>query len=86
MAVDVATGDRVLVAGPERGVGPKIESPTGIAIDAAGDVLVIDAFASSVLSLDLATGDRVVLSSNNIGSGVGLRGPDDIAIDASGIS
>ena len=76
------TGARTLVSGlsslssPVRGSGPALVWPFSVAVEAGGDILVVDqnptTYAPRILRIDPATGDRTVLSGNGVGSGPAL--------------
>lgn len=66
--VDPVTGEQTLVSGvnPDSGAllgdGPPLQSPQGIALEAAGTFVVVDDALAAVLRVDPATGTRTVVS------------------------
>jgi len=70
MSVDAVTGDRTVVSGSTRGVGPSINSPVSITAGPSGEIAVLEqnwaggTGAASLIQVNFATGDRTVLSSN----------------------
>ncbi|WP_428267330.1 hypothetical protein [Haliangium sp.] len=81
--VDLATGVTRVISSPERGSGPALRRPEGVARDLTRErVLVVDSNLDAVVAVDLATGDRAILSDANVGSGPVLTWPLDIVIDA----
>ncbi|HET7539001.1 MAG TPA: hypothetical protein VFK05_03990 [Polyangiaceae bacterium] len=77
--VNPNTGARTLLSGlsslssPARGSGPALVWPFSVAIEAGGDILVVDqnptTYAPRILRIDPTTGNRIVLSGNGVGSG-----------------
>ncbi len=65
IAVEVATGNRTVLAGPDRGTGPDLRRPL-LAVDRARDrvLAVLDSFFGTppLVEIDPATGDRVELT------------------------
>lgn len=82
-AVRLADSSVVVVSDETRGSGPVIENATGIALDPAGNrLLVIDVHAPATWTLyavDLASGNRTILSDETRGSGP-LPPPGNAAI------
>jgi streptogramin lyase len=73
------------------GGGPEFISPTGIAVESSGDILVIDWALGSVLRIDPTSGDRTVVSgcidepcSSKVGSGVAFESPYGVVVEADG--
>jgi streptogramin lyase len=94
--VDPATTERTIISanadeglagelGNVVGSGPSFSSPSGIAVEAAGNLLVIDVDLAAVVRIDPVTGDRTIISDADTGNGPGfgtLLG--GIAIEADG--
>jgi streptogramin lyase len=89
-AIDAATGDKTVLAGPRRAGEPSFYSLRGIALDGAGGAYVSNtqrrgrAAVHSILHVDLATGSRRDISSAAVGSGPALEFPSDLAIEPDG--
>ena len=63
LAVDLASGTRNEISGPQFGKGPELTKPTGIALDAAEErVLLVDEGLDALLMVDLRNGERVIVS------------------------
>jgi sugar lactone lactonase YvrE len=66
--VHPGTGDRVLVAGFDRGAhahrgsGPLLLSPSGIAVEVEGALIVVDTMLRAVVRVDPLTGNRTLVS------------------------
>jgi sugar lactone lactonase YvrE len=96
--VEAASGDRTILSGCSDtacssviGGGPEFISPTGIAVESSGDILVIDWTLGSVLRIDPTSGDRTVVSgcidepcSSKVGSGVAFESPYGVVVEADG--
>jgi hypothetical protein len=77
--VDRTTGARTLISGlsslssPARGSGPALVWPFSVAVEAGGDILVVDqnptTGAPRLLQINPTSGDRTVMSGNGVGSG-----------------
>jgi hypothetical protein len=83
IAVDLTTGDRTLVSGPNLGSGPSFGTIYGIAVDTAANRAFVadsgidgDGGVDGVVEVDLATGNRTVLS-----TGAELDTPRDVDLD-----
>ena len=80
--VDLATGDRVEVSGPNVGGGPLFETARAVALDMAnGRAFLADPLADVIVAVDLTTGDRTVLV-DGIGGGTYSSGLTSVALDA----
>lgn len=85
ISVNPITGDRTIVSSNAGvGTGQSFGNPTGIAIDASGNLLISDPNIDTILSIDPTTGDRSVLSSDLVGAGTSLNVPIGIAVDPNG--
>lgn len=63
LAVDLGSGTRNELSGPDFGNGPELSRPVSIALDAANErVVMVDEGLDSLLMIDLRTGERVVIS------------------------
>lgn len=85
-AVDPASGARAILSSSAVGSGPPF-SPTALARDADGSLLVLNGLSSSlgVVRVAADTGDRTVVSSNSLGSGPAFVSPVGIAVDPAGV-
>lgn len=85
LAIDVATGNRTLVAGPEmRGAGVELSSAMPFAT-AAGELFAFDSAASRLVAIDPETGDRTVASEFGVvGTGPMPFGIDDMVLHGDG--
>jgi hypothetical protein len=66
------------------GSGPEFEAPYGIAVEAGGSLVMVDAALEAVVRVDPVSGDRTILSDASIGSGPGFITPVGIAVEADG--
>ena len=78
--IDPLTGERTLVASASVGAGRDLEVPVGLALDASGNVVLVDFGPGIVLSVDSVSGDRVVMSSSVQGTGLRLSGPTNVLL------
>lgn len=81
LEVDVTTGLRREISGPQHGAGPSLASITAIASFASGSSLAVTTI-DQLLRVDLATGDRTVLSAQGVGSGMMFGAPRAVAYSA----
>jgi hypothetical protein len=81
--IDPVTGDRTLVSGCIerhcRGSGPDLSAPTGIAVEADRQLVVVSTFGA-VVRVNPDTGVRTSVS----GSGPPLHSPEGIAVEENG--
>lgn len=80
--VNKSTGARTLLSGlatfssAPRGSGPALVWPSSVAVEASGDLLVVDVYAPTwvprILRISPTTGDRTIMSSNGVGTGPAL--------------
>jgi len=84
--IDSATGDRAIVSDANTGGGPALQVLRGIAVEASGQLLVVDTDLKTgrVLRVDPVSGDRTIVSDANTGGGPALGMPGGIAIEAGG--
>ncbi len=87
--VDRTTGARTLISSNASPAGgPSFSTPSGIAVESSGQILVVDmgAFGSgAVIRVDPATGARTLVSRNGApAGGPQLNGPMDLAVAANG--
>jgi len=80
--VDLATGNRTIVSGPGVGSGTTLQLPSDIALDVAGDILLIDNV--SVLRVDPITGNRTTVSDMFTGGGPNFDDPLGIEVLSTG--
>lgn len=97
-AVDLANGNRALLSGAGRGVGPGLDFPQAIVLDAGNRCVsvlpettrcawVLDGRNSTpakLLAVDLVSGNRATLSDEGRGSGPAFGFPDSILIEGAG--
>ena len=85
--VDPISGERTLLS--DFGVGPNQGlNPVGVAVDASGNILVIDrdagtGFQGALFKVNPVTGERTLLSDFGVGSNQGSL-PYDVAVEVSG--
>ncbi|HVU87161.1 MAG TPA: PEP-CTERM sorting domain-containing protein [Pirellulales bacterium] len=72
-AINASTGTPTLISGQGVGTGPDLHRPQDVALNSAGNLLVLD--GHTVYNVDPITGDRTIISSDAAGSTVGT-GPD----------
>lgn len=96
--IDMATGNRTLVASSSRGTGTDLAGPKGIALNTAETkAYVIDNSFSAdrLFEVDLTTGNRIILSDSSTGTGTNFSLPlalaynpsdEDIYVADSGLS
>jgi hypothetical protein len=80
LSIDAETGARTLVSGEDRGAGPGMVGPTGLAVDAPrARAYVVDAAAGAILRVALGSGDGKRCAPGGIGRRAriraGARGP-----------
>lgn len=78
--VDLATGSRRVISSDEIGSGPRLLTPSDLAFEPAGTLLVNMREVDSVYRVDPVTGDRQVVSSPEVGSGPSLGAPYGIEL------
>jgi len=62
LRVDPSSGARTIIADATRGNGPPFDSLVGIALEATGEFVVVDAVFNAVLRVDARRGDRAMIS------------------------
>jgi hypothetical protein len=85
--VDLATGDRSLVSGTNRGTGPRLQIPRDVAVDEAGSWWTVGGSGGGqveLLRVDPATGDRTLVSSQARGSGPHFEAPQAVLVEEDG--
>jgi len=60
--VDPHTGNRTMVSDATHGGGPPFLNPVGIAVEADGQLIVVDSHLEAVVRVDPHTGDRTIVS------------------------
>ena len=76
--VDGRTGNRSLISGPTRGLGPEIQDPIALALT-DDTAVTTDPDLGAVIAVDTATGDRKIISGTDLGSGPKFGVPIGIA-------
>ena len=66
------------------GSGPDFGDPSDIAVEASGDLVVVDRDLDAVVRVDPVTGDRTIVSDAGTGAGPAFVSPGSIAVEASG--
>lgn len=85
LKIDMATGDRAIIASESIGSGPAITASRGIALNQESNQLYFaDADAGAVIALNLSDMSREILSSPDVGTGEGFIEPSGIAFDPVG--
>jgi sugar lactone lactonase YvrE len=93
LRVDPSDGTRTLLSDNHTPVGgPDFQAPTGVALDAAGNLIVAENFQTpidgvtspSIIRVDRVTGARTLVSGNTTHAGPGLVYPWGLAIEADG--
>jgi sugar lactone lactonase YvrE len=82
--VDPVTGNRTIISGSGSGSGPGFSSPSGVAVEADGKLVVADWRANAVFRVDQVTGTRTILSNAGAGSGPVFGDPYVLAVEADG--
>jgi DNA-binding beta-propeller fold protein YncE len=82
--VDPRSGDRTVVSGPTTGRGPLFSAPLSLALEATGQLVVLDSLLGAVVRVDPATGDRTIVSDASTGQGPSFMVPAGIAVQADG--
>lgn len=84
--IDMATGNRTIIASSSRGTGTDLAGPKGIALNTAETkAYVIDNSFSAdrLFEVDLVTGDRTILSDSSTGTGTNFGTPLALAYNPS---
>ena len=84
LRVDPVTGDRMIVSDDNTGSGPDFSNPLGLAIEADGSLVVIDAGRDAVLRVDPISGNRSIVSDDDTGNGPYFSNPLGLAVEADG--
>jgi sugar lactone lactonase YvrE len=86
--VDPASGDRTLISGsiPNQtvGTGPELQVPTHMAVEADGNLVVLDDGVNGIIRVTLPGGDRTIVSDNSTGTGPDFQTPLNVAVEADG--
>ena len=83
--VDLSSGDRTVISGPERGVGPVTTEMRGVGIEPSLDsLLVADSNLKAVIRINIMSGDRTVVSDATRGTGPNIDVPRGVAVDSTG--
>ena len=75
---DPVSGDRAIVSDAGTGTGPALQFPVAIAVEASGDLVVVDRNLQALVRVDPATGDRTILSDG--GNGVAVEASGDLVV------
>ncbi len=84
VSVDPITGNRTVISSDGSSSGSILRRPTGIAIEASGSLVVVDAELNGIVRVDPVTGDGEIVSDANTGIGMVPKRLTRIAIDADG--
>jgi hypothetical protein len=61
VAVDISTGDRIILSDDLTGMGANFSFPLGIALDSANNrALVVDSSLAAVIAVEPISGDRII--------------------------
>jgi sugar lactone lactonase YvrE len=77
-AVDLTTGARSVLSGPDHGSGPELVGPVDVvALDSpeGKSLLVLDTTSEALVRVDIQTGNRTLVSGDGVGAGVPLNLP-----------
>jgi streptogramin lyase len=82
--IDPVTGDRTIISGKfgssTIGEGPDLKIPRGVAVEANGNILVVDVSLDALFRVDSITGNRSIVSSSTVGSGFGFWSPERLTV------
>ncbi|WP_428267329.1 hypothetical protein [Haliangium sp.] len=81
VAVDLASGDRVILSDATIGTGPALSRLVDIAIDATGHRALVTSDFSAVIAVDFDSGDRTIVSDASVGAGVPFGSIYKLAVD-----
>ncbi len=82
--VDVATGNRQVIASSTVGTGPVIQLPADVIVRNDGKLIVSDASSDSLVLVDPVTLERSILSGSGVGNGPNFLSPIGMAFDVNG--
>jgi sugar lactone lactonase YvrE len=82
--VDAVSGDRTIVSNPTTGNGQRFQVVVGIAVEATGQLVVVDEELAAVVRVDPISGDRTSVSNATTGQGLPFAFPAGIAVEAPG--
>ncbi len=84
LSVDLTTGDRTLVSGRGRGIGPNVDMGQLVAIALEPSGLILGSNGTSVFRIDPESGDRTIVSGESTGAGPSFRKVDAMVLEAAG--
>ncbi|WP_231758839.1 hypothetical protein [Microbulbifer elongatus] len=84
MGVDLESGDRQILSGPERGSGPAFSQLIHLATSASGDIYVVDQGDTSIKKVDPISGNRTVVASELVGCCEAITSPTGIEVNPAG--
>lgn len=87
IAIDVGTGNRSVLSSADQGVGvgPALQDPVSLLLDATRDRLIVtDSAVKGVFEVALDNGDRTLVMDDNVGSGPVLNPSFGAAYDPAG--
>ncbi|MBI3329121.1 MAG: hypothetical protein HYZ81_20755 [Nitrospinae bacterium] len=82
--VDPRTGDRTILSDASTGHGPPFASTHGVAVEADGQLVVVDRARGAVVRVNPVTGDRTIVSDGSTGRGPPLVLPVAMGVEANG--
>ena len=83
IAIDLDTGARTVLSSNAVGLGPAMQDPQSMVLDAAGTTALVVASGrgGALFSVDLASGMREYVSERNVGGGIGFDVPEALVLD-----
>ncbi|GAA5443599.1 hypothetical protein Misp06_01776 [Microbulbifer sp. NBRC 101763] len=84
MSIDVDSGDRKVISGPDHGLGVKFSHANDLSISQQGNIFVADSGSNDIKIVNTQTGDRAISAGNDIGCCTSLEYPSDVEVDAQG--
>lgn len=86
LRVDVETGERATISGPERGVGGEFDRVFDLSATAGGEIYVADYRNNAIKLVSAETGDRLTVADAGTGCCTDIARPSKIAVDSSGLT
>ncbi|WP_444891599.1 hypothetical protein [Microbulbifer sp. DLAB2-AA] len=84
MSIDINSGDRKVISGPDHGLGVKFSHANDLSISQQGNIFVADSGGNDIKVVNAQTGDRAISAGNDIGCCTLLEYPSDVEVDAQG--